>query len=609
MFRGMWIGILLVVSASCLSDRAGAEVDPYLELVSFDFGSTSTAPAMIEKEFRDGGPDVYRKVEAKLLAVLAKPEITDACRKTVCEDLRIIGSALSVKPLSVLLADEKTADLARLALESIPGRKVDSILLKTLKSCRGRKQIGIIQTLATRRNPKLADVLKGYLSSDNTDLIRASLHALARVGGEDALMVLKSAELSGEFQPLRELAMMDAVYNLAANGGRKKALAIFEHQYKAGTYLPAVISAFNGLIDYGPDPVSIFAAALKDQRKLLALAAAKASMRMTNEGIAKILCEAFSSVQPEVQIAIVRALAERGDRVGLPVIRSAMVGADKVVQAEAVAACEKIGDVTVVNDLMVLAMGGMPGAQQALSRLNDAEVNGLLVKLLDDPDPAKVRIAAIGLKLRDDLSALPRLMKMAESDKSELRTVSFEALEGFAGENEIPSLIALLGKTSVFSEQDRIASILWKATRLMENEDARFRKLWGDVGSCSDQVKVAVLPLASAAGGAEPIKVVVDFLGAESEVIKDRAARTLFKWPNDEAVKPLVNLIKESNNSKYKILGMQAVVRILTDKRCKEPIKQRVETLNEILPLMERPEDRQSVQSAITRINDSQGKK
>jgi len=74
-------------------------------------------------------------------------------------------------------------------------------------------------------------------------------------------------------------------------------------------------------------------------------------------------------------------------------------------------------------------------------------------------------------------------------------------------------------------------------------------------------------------------------------------------------IKPLVNLIKESNNSKYKILGMQAVVRILTDKRCKEPIKQRVETLNEILPLMERPEDRQSVQSAITRINDSQGKK
>lgn len=601
--------VLIVPVLCCMSGRAFAEGDPYLELATFDFGSLSTAPATIEKEFRDGGPAVYGQVEQKLLTLLAKPGITLACKKVICQNLRIVGSKVSVKPLLPLLCDEKTSDLARFALESIPGKDVDSALLKQLKQATDKTQIGIIQSLATRRNTKLADILQGYLDSKNVDLVRASLQALARVGGADAMKVLRSAKVASEFQSSRDMALIDAAYSVAAEGGTKKALAVFEQEYKVGVCLSAVIGAFNGLIDYGPDPVALLSAALKDKREPLALAAAKASTRMSNDGITKILCETLQNVAPEVQVAIIRALAERGDKAGAPVIKSALASVDKAVQSEAVSACEKLGDSSMINDLMRLTVDGVPGAQQALSRIHGEDVNCLIQKLLDDSDTAKVRVAIAVLKLRDDRSVIPRFLRLVESDKSDLRMTAIEALEGFADESEIQALLALLGKNTMPVEQDKIAMVLWRATRAMENDDARFAKLWGGVGNGPESIRSIILPLASAAGGEESLKVVTEILKSGSDVMKDRAARTLFKWQNEMAVKPLVDLIKGTGNEKYKILGMQAVVRLFTDKRSRWSKENKEATLKEILPLMSRPEDKQALENAITRIKEGAVKK
>ncbi|MDD4871124.1 MAG: HEAT repeat domain-containing protein [Kiritimatiellae bacterium] len=598
--------IMLILSICCFALTAlRSENDPYAELSAYDAGPQTIALSLIEKEFREGGPAVYEQVEARLLAVLSKPESTYACKKFICETLGIVGSKACIEPMLKLLADEKTADMARTALERLPGKSFDKALLNALKSSSDRIRIGIIQSLATRHNAGLAGVLKGYLGSGDLELIQSSLQALARVGGTDAVKVLTSVRLADEFQPLRERALVDAAFNLARTGSNRKALKMFEQEYKNGTSLPAIIGAFNGLIDYGKDTLPVLTGVLKNEHKALALAAVKTSMRLSDPAVTKILIDVFPSVKPAVQLAIVRALAEREDVAGLPVIKIALTSQDEGVKGEAIVALEKLGDVSVVNDLATLAVDGgnlSAAAQQTLSRVRGPDVNDTLTKLLDDPDPKKVRVAAMALKLRDENSIIPRLLKMVESEKADTRSLAIEVLDGFAGENEIPELIRLLNKGAGSSDSDKVASIIWKATRMIDKDDDRFIKLWSDVGNCPEPVKLAILPYANSAGGAGSRKIVTDTIASGSDAMRDRAVRVLFSWQNDQAVKSILDLLKSTSNARYKILGMQALVRILNDRKCTLQPKQKIETLEQVLPLMERPEDKQNVHNTIEKV-------
>ena len=186
---------------AALALSASAQSDPYAELSSYDFGKKSEMLAAIQQEIREAKPAAYPAIEAKLLAAIAKPDATYACKKFVCEQLRIIGSEACVAPLLKMLNEEKSADVARLALENLPCKAVCDGLLAALKSSSGTIQIGIINTLAARHNQDLVGVVKGYLGSGNAALIRASLQALGRVGGAGAVEALKTARVAATPPP------------------------------------------------------------------------------------------------------------------------------------------------------------------------------------------------------------------------------------------------------------------------------------------------------------------------------------------------------------------------------------------------------------------------
>ena len=588
---------------TALALSASAQTNPYAELPAYDFGRKSDALAAIQQEIREAKPAAYPAIEAKLLAAIAQPDATYACKKFVCEQLRIIGSEACVAPLLKQLGEEKSADVARLALENLPCKAVCDGLLAALKTSSGKVQIGIINTLAARHNPELVGVVKGYLGSGNADLVRASLQALARVGGAGAVETLKSAQVPAEFEPLRERALMDAAFNLAKSGDKGAAVAVFDEEFRKGKSQPAVIAALNGLVDFGGARGLIaVCGALKDSHLQVALAAAKAAQRMENKAIAKELCSALPGLPPAVQVAVLRTLAERCEKSALPAVKTALGSQDEAVKVEAALALEKVGNSSVVGDLIALATGEgdvAAAAQQTLGRINAKGVNEAMTRMLDDADAKKVRVAALTLKARADHAVVPRLLTMAGSEKSDLRGVALEALDGFAGTEEMPALLALLEKAD---NKDKVASVLWKATQAVGTEDARFAKLWTSASGCSEPARAALISLGSTGAGAESLKIVTDTLTSGSAALKDPAARTLFNWKTDAAVAPLANLIKTTSDAKHKILGARAVVRILTDRKCGWNAKKKTETLEQLLPLLDRPEDKKMIEGAIETI-------
>ncbi|MCX6907891.1 MAG: HEAT repeat domain-containing protein [Verrucomicrobia bacterium] len=483
------------------------QTDPYAALPSYDFGQKSylasaihrirrTLPFLgqksdcivaIQQEIREAKPAGYAAIEAKLLAVIAKPDATYACKKFVCEQLGIIGSEACVAPLLKQFGDAKTADVARLALEGLPSRTVSDGLLDALKSSKGKVQIGIIQTLAARHNPELVGVVKGYLDSGNAELIRTSLQALGRVGSASAVEALKTAQVPTEFESLREQSLLDAAINLAKVGSKSEAVAVFDEEFKKGKSLPAVIGAMNGLVDFGDARgLIVMCSALKDQRPQVALAAAKAAQRMENEAVTKELCSALPGLPPAFQVAVLRTLAERSDKSALPAVKVALGSREEAVKIEAVFALNRVGDSSVVADLITLATaeGDVAiAAQQTLGQIDAKGVNKALTKILDDADVKKVRMAVLTLKARADRSIMARLLAMASSEKDDLRGAALDALEGFAGMEEMPALLGLLEKAD---NKDNVASVLWKATQVLGKEDERFAKLWASASGCSE---------------------------------------------------------------------------------------------------------------------------
>lgn len=579
--------------------------DPFAELAVAEFGKEGAARAAVERQIRDGGPAVYPQVEAKLLAALAQPGATPACQKFVCDTLRIVGSDACVGAMVRLLAEESSANLARLTLESLPGAAVDEALASAVKAAAGRTRIGLIQTLAARRHPVVVERAGDWLSAGDAELVRATLLALGRVGGADAVTILKAARVPADLDGLREGALVDAAFVLAGEGEGAQAAAIFDEQFRRGRSVPAVIAALNGLVEIrGLEATPLLLAALRDSRAPVALAAARASAQVNDARVTEGLAAALPGLPPASQVAALRALALRGDPAGLPAAKSLLSAGDEAVQTEAALALEKLGDASVVNDLVPLAAGSGPvaaAAQQTLGRLNAAGASEAIAAVLNDPDPGKVRAAALALKTRGETAAIPLLLRMAGSDQATLRSAALDALDGLAGKQELPALMTLL-RQAPDGEREKVASALWKATRTLEGEDERFAKLWTLAEPEPEALKVAILSLASAAGGDVPLKILTGTLSCSSKALREAAVRTLCQWPNDRAVEPLAALVENTGQPTHRILATRAVVRLLSDRRCGWEASKKAATLERLLSRMEREEEKALIRGALAKF-------
>lgn len=594
------IPCLIPLFCAALGLATTAQADPYSELSAYDFGESSEALSTIQQEILQAPPAAYPGIEAKLLGALANPRATYASQKFVCEQLRIIGSDACVPSLLKLLAADKTADLARLALEALPSQAAGDGLQAALSASTGKVQIGILNSLAARHHPGLPASLAPFLASSSPDLIRASLQALARCGGAEAVAVLKSAKVPAEFDALRERALVDAAVTLAQSGGKDAALAVFDEVFRNAKCPAAAVAALHGLAEFGgAEGKACLVSALKDARVPVALAAAKAAQHNSDASMIAELAAALPGLPAPVQVAVLRTLSERGDKSALPAVKTALASEAEPVQTEAALALEKLGDSSVVPALIELAVKdgeAATAAQQTLGRINAQGVNEAMTRMLDATDAKTVRMAAIALRARAERSILPRLLAMAGSESKDLQGAAIEALDGFAGDAEIPALLGLLDKAS---NKDKLASILWKATAGLGVEDERFAKLWTSAAACPEPSQAVLISLASNGGGAQSLKIAESTFASGPEAIRDPAARALFAWKTDAAVMSILDVVTKSADPKHKILGARATVRLLSDRKCHWQPEQKQQHLAKFLSLLTRPEDKKLIDDAI----------
>ena len=94
-----------------------------------------------------------KQTETKLIAIL-KSDAAHKQKADACRQLAVIATPDAITTLAPLLADEKLSHMARYALETIPSPAVNDTFRDALEKLKGRPLIGVIASIAVRRDPK-----------------------------------------------------------------------------------------------------------------------------------------------------------------------------------------------------------------------------------------------------------------------------------------------------------------------------------------------------------------------------------------------------------------------------------------------------------------------
>ena len=213
----------------------GSEMEQLLEQVkTYDFGTSRAALTKLSDMIRQayGKTGELKEIETALLSVL-KSEAKYAGKQYVCRELSIIGSDQSVPVLATMLTDEKLSDMARYALERIPGTAADKALLKALSAAKGKAQIGIVNTLGERGYRGAASDIGQLTSRSDQVLAGAALGALGKIGGPEAAAALGKAKdrVPDKLKMVAYDACLKCADQMVAEGKNAEAKKMYQQLY------------------------------------------------------------------------------------------------------------------------------------------------------------------------------------------------------------------------------------------------------------------------------------------------------------------------------------------------------------------------------------------
>ena len=203
--------------------------DAFESLKKYDWGTDLAELTPIEEATvaAHDNKEVRHDLESRLLAALQGHLSRDA-HDYVCRKLAIVGSAAAVPTLAAQLPNKATSHMARYALERIPGPEAGHALRQALGTVKGKLKIGVISSLAARRDTDAVAPLDALLRTDDPALARSAALAVGTIGSPESVGVLQSALRTGTGDQKAVIdALLECAELLLAQNRTTDALSIY----------------------------------------------------------------------------------------------------------------------------------------------------------------------------------------------------------------------------------------------------------------------------------------------------------------------------------------------------------------------------------------------
>ena len=227
---------------------------PFSSLEAYDWG----ADAVFFKAIDDaviaahGDATIRTELEKRLSAILSGGA-SRAAKEYACRKLSMIGTASSVPALAALLPQKDHSHMARFALERIDSSEAADALRKAFTTLDGNLRLGMMSSLAARRDTASVPLVAALLGGDEKTAIAAA-DALGIIGGEASAKALAAAASSASGRKARAItdARLVCAEKLLADGKRADAIAIYRaiEASAAGKAAekPALLAAKRGIV-------------------------------------------------------------------------------------------------------------------------------------------------------------------------------------------------------------------------------------------------------------------------------------------------------------------------------------------------------------------------
>lgn len=203
---------------------------PFAALKAYDWGADAAPFKTIDDAVIVVHGDAALRGELeKRFAALLGPGTSRAAKEYVCRKLMMIGTAASVPALAALLADKDNSHMARFALEKISGPEASAAIRKALGAVTLDLKIGMMSSLAARRDATCVPMLVGLLGGD-AKIAAAAAEALGTIHTPEALQALSAADPMAGNGVGRAVvdARLACAEALLAAGKRTDALAVYK---------------------------------------------------------------------------------------------------------------------------------------------------------------------------------------------------------------------------------------------------------------------------------------------------------------------------------------------------------------------------------------------
>ncbi len=199
-------------------------------------------------EFQEG--HIAGMDAAGLIRILKDAGSTEFQKAKACQRIGELGAKEAVPALAALLGDEHLSTYARYGLEPIDDPSVDDVLRAAMAKLKGNLLIGVINSLAKRRDANSSPALVKLMYGADADIACAAAAALGSIGGTASMKELRAA--LGKSKGMLRMAVADAALvcaeRLLAGGQRAEALALYASLSEPGVPKPARLAAMAGII-------------------------------------------------------------------------------------------------------------------------------------------------------------------------------------------------------------------------------------------------------------------------------------------------------------------------------------------------------------------------
>ena len=597
-FLPMLVALTLTAPVRAADPAPAPAADPYAPLAQFDFGQDRSALNAIDASIREAAGDAAKlaPIEERLAAVLRTPGLKPGAQDYVCRALSVIGTAKSVPALAPLLKDDRSADVARIALERIPGEAAGAALRAALPGATGRARIGILQSLGVRADATAVPAIAALLGDADAATAAAAAQALGRIADDAAATALLKC---GQFDvpAIADGALLCA--DRVAGRDKRRAAKIYL-AVTASAVEPAAEAAMIGLAKVQPAEVAkMLLEGLGSADEKAVARAIRLAGRLHPEGFAKPAAKRLAQLKPAGQVPLLAILGDLGDAEARPAVIEQLKSTEESVR---VAAIDALGGLPASRESLD-ALAGLTGdasrpvaqgAARALVRVAGADVEKMLLAgaAAGPAERRRAFIAAVGDRQLDGAENL--LLGLRKDADAEIRRAALKALDKVARPETHAAVVTwMLGATDA-AESHEAEGL---AGRLGARAPKAVDELVAADAGATPEGRVLLARCLAKRGGDAALKQVRAYLASGQAALELEALKALSSWPD---AAPLEDLLGQagSADTKRAVLATQGALRLLS-LDAKRTVEQKAAVCASLVEKSSQPDVRKAVLSAL----------